>query len=85
MGHEPSFEELSALERSGFEKGLKFSIAPRKIPTAEIVAAVEESISQLNGDRRHLVRAELSSILRRAKPPPKNISKLFKRTGRIIC
>ena len=69
-----SSKELSALERSGLEKGLKFAIAPRKIPTAEIVAAVEESISQLN-DRRHLVRAEVSSILRRAKPPPKNIQK----------
>ena len=80
-------KELSALERSGLEKSLKFAIAPRKIPTAEIVAAVEESISQLNGDRRHLVRAELSSILRRAKPTPKNIPKLFRRTGqdRIIC
>ena len=38
-----SSKELSALERSGLEKGLKFAIAPRKIPTAEIVAAVEES------------------------------------------
>ena len=37
--------------------------------------SVEESISQLNDDRRHLVRAEVSSILRRAKPPPKNIQK----------
>ena len=45
-----SSEELSALERSGLEKGLKFAIAPRKMPTAEIVAAVEESISQLNDD-----------------------------------
>ena len=70
-----SSKELSALERSGLEKGLKFAIAPRKIPTAEIVAAVEESISQLNDDRRHLVRAEVSYILRRAKPPPKNIHK----------
>ena len=46
-----SSEELSALERNGVEKGLKFAIAPRKMPTAEIVAAVEESISQLNDDR----------------------------------
>ena len=45
-----SSEELSALERNGVEKGLKFAIAPRKMPTAEIVAAVEESISQLNDD-----------------------------------
>ena len=29
--------------------------------------------SQLNDDRKHLVRAEVSSILRRAIPPPKNI------------
>ena len=42
--------ELSALERNGVEKGLKFAIAPRKMRTAEIVAAVEESISQLNDD-----------------------------------
>ena len=40
-----------------------------------IVAAVEESISQPNDDRRHLVRAEVSSILRHAKPLPKNIHK----------
>ena len=46
-----SSEELSALERNGVEKGLKFAIAPRKIPTAKIVAAVEESISQLDDDR----------------------------------
>ena len=45
-----SSEELSALERNGVEKGLKFAIAPRKMPTAEIIAAVEESISQFNDD-----------------------------------
>ena len=38
-----SSKELSTLERSVLEKGLKFAIAPRKIPTAEIVTAVEES------------------------------------------
>ena len=68
-----SSKELSALERSGLEKGLKFAIAPRKIPTADIVAAVEESISQLKDNRRYLVRAEVISILTRAKPPPKNL------------
>ena len=70
-----SSKELSALERNGLEKVLKFAIAPHENRTAEIVAAVEDSISQLNDDRRHLVRAEDSSILRRAKPPPKNIHK----------
>ena len=68
-----SFNELSAQERNGLEKDLKFAIAPSKISTAEIVAAVEESISQFHDDRRHLVRAEVISILRRAKLSPKNI------------
>ena len=84
-----SSKELSALERCGLEKGRKCAIAPRKIPTAEIVAAVEESIFQLNGDLRHLVRAEVSRVLRRAKPPPKEFKRMFIQKGsgqaRIIC
>ena len=48
-----SFNELSAQERNGLEKDLNFAIAPSKISTAEIVAAVEESISQFHDDRRH--------------------------------
>ena len=68
-------KELSALEWRGLEKGLKFTIAPSKIPTPEIVAAVEEGISRLNVDQKRLVRAELSGTLRCAKPPPKNIRK----------
>ena len=70
-----SSNELSSLDRSGLEKRRNFAIAPHKILTAEIVTAVEESICQLNDDRRHLVRAEVSSMLRRAKPLPKNIQK----------
>ena len=77
MGHEPSFEELSALERSGIEKGLKFSIAPRKIPTAEIVAAVEESISQLNDERRNLVRAEVTAYSGVLNLLPKTFKRMF--------
>ena len=70
-----SSKELSALERSGLEKGLKFAIAPRKIPTAEIVAAVEESISQLNDERRNLVRAEVTAYSGVLNLLPKNIQK----------
>ena len=72
-----SFKELSALKRSGLEKGLKLALAPRKIPTAEIFVFVKESISQLNDDRKHLIRAEVSSILRHAKPPPKTFKRMF--------
>ena len=72
-----SSKELFALERSGLEKGLKFDIAPSKIPTAETFVAVKESISQLNDDYAHLVRAEVSSILRRANLLPKTFKRMF--------
>jgi hypothetical protein len=48
-------------------------------PTAEIIASVEEGIFPLDDDAKRLVRAEDSSILRRAKIPQKNIdSNAFK-------
>ena len=66
-----SSKELSELERRGLEKGLKFAIAPSKIPTVEIIASVEEGIFRLGDVQKHLIRAEVSSVL---KPPPKNIN-----------
>ena len=72
-----SSKELSALERSGSEKGLKFAIALRKIPTAEIVAAVEESISQLNDERRNLVRAEVTAYSGVLNLLPKTFKRMF--------
>ena len=53
----------------------RFAIAPCKILSAEIVTTVEESISQLNDDQRHLVRVEVRSILRHAKSLPRNSQK----------
>jgi hypothetical protein len=74
-----SSKELSELERKGLEHGLKFAVVPNRIPTAEIIASVEEGIFPLDDDAKRLVRAEVSSILRRAKIPPKNIdSNVFK-------
>ena len=43
-----SSKELSTLERSGLERGLKFASAPRKIPTAEIFAAFRGFERDLN-------------------------------------
>ena len=74
-----SSKELSELERRGLQHGLKFAVVPNRIPTAEIIASVEEGIFQLDDDDKRLVRAEVSSILRRAKLPPKNMdSNVFK-------
>ncbi len=74
-----SSKELSELGRKGLQHGLKFAVVPNRIPTAEIIASVEEGIFQLDDDDKRLVRAEVSSILRRAKLPPKNMdSNVFK-------
>ena len=75
MGSQSFFKRVIGIgtERFGI---LKFSIAPSKIPTAEIIASVEEGIFRLDDDQKHLIRAEVSSVL---KPPPKNInSNVFK-------
>ena len=74
-----SSKELTELERKGLEHGLNFAIAPNRIPTAEIVASVEEAIFRQNDETKRTVRAEVSSILRRAKTPTRNIdSNVFK-------
>ena len=76
MGHESFLQGVICAGTEWFrETGLKFAVAPSKIPTAEIVAAVEESISQLNDDRKNSVRAEVSSTLKQGKHAPKNIQK----------
>ena len=72
-----SSKKLTELERKGLEHGLKFAIAPNRIPTAEIVASVEEGIFHLNDKTKQTVRAEVSSILRRAKPPRKTLTVTF--------
>ena len=61
-----SSEELSALERSGLEKGLKFAIAPRS-QNADCWNCRRCRGEHLSTQRRPLPR--------RAKPPPKNIQK----------
>jgi hypothetical protein len=55
------------LERKGLEHGLKFAVVLNRIPTAEIIASVEEGFFLLDDDAKRLVRAEVSSILRSGK------------------
>ena len=63
-------KKLIELERKRLEHGLKFAIAPNR--TAEMVASVKEGIFHLNDETKKTVGAEVSSILVRTKPPPRN-------------
>ena len=63
-----SSEPLTDAEKSALKKGMNFAIAPRKIPFAEFIAAVEDSITKLSADEKLTVRARMS----RAHPPSPN-------------
>lgn len=52
-------------------KGLNFVKTPKIIPKKEILASVEQGISNLNENTQCEVRANMYSILKQAKPPAK--------------
>ena len=68
-----SSKPLTVNEKSALQKGMNFAIAPKKIPTAEFVAAVEDSITKLSAEEKLTVRARVSEVLSRAHPPASNI------------
>ena len=68
-----SSKPLTDIEKYALQKGMNFAIAPKKIPTAEFVAAVEGSITELSTEEKLAVRAQVSEVLSRARPPPSNI------------
>ena len=45
------------------------------MPIANITAGVEEGIRSLSTEQKRDIRSNVSHILKREKPPPKNISK----------
>ncbi|XP_068703910.1 uncharacterized protein [Montipora foliosa] len=55
-----SSKPLTDTEKSALQKGMNFAIAPKKIPTAEFVAAVEDSITKLSAEENLTVRARVS-------------------------
>ena len=53
-------------------KGLNFSVAPYKIPVADIIAATEHACSQLKDKS---LKSEIVKIVSTSEPPRSNISK----------
>jgi hypothetical protein len=72
-----SSKELSEMERKGLEHGLKFAVVPNRIPTAEIIASVEEGIFPLDDDAKRLVRAESVAFLDVPKYLQKTLIRMF--------
>lgn len=58
------------------EKGLNYVIAPKSIPFEEIIVGVEDCLvkNQMRKDDLEAIRQDVSSILRKAKPPSVNLA-----------
>ena len=59
-------------------KGTKFAITPVETPTLDFICGVEQGLKNVQHENKCLVdiaRAKVVDILRKAKPPPSNLSK----------
>lgn len=70
---------LSAEEEDILALGLNFATTPTSIPNRTIIAATESTCKELKPEGAEQLRAEVSKILQRAKPPKPNIDKRMKR------
>lgn len=64
-----SKRELKKNEISLLRNGLNFAVTPRQIPIRDILALVESAIHHLLYERQDIIRREVYSALRQAKPP----------------
>ena len=68
-----SSRPLLDAEQAVLSKGLNFVPAPAKIPTAEIVAAVESSLVRVPEESAEVARSKIIGALGKARPPPVNL------------
>jgi hypothetical protein len=64
-------EEINILK-----KGLGFAIAPKTVPIENIICSVEDSIKNLSEEDKNAIRQDCALVLKKAKPPKSNISKM---------
>ena len=68
-----SSKPLNNTETTALQKGTNFALAPKKIPTAEIIAGIEDGISGLPEDDKLVLRSQVSQVLQRVIVPPPNL------------
>ena len=66
---------MTLAQESILSKGLNFAPAPRSIPTAQLVAAVENTIfkSQVPQEAKNRARTRIVGVLAKARPPASNL------------
>jgi hypothetical protein len=68
--------DLKNEEVNILKKGLGFSIAPKTVPIENIICSVEDSIKNLSDEDKNAIRQDCALVLKKAKPPKSNISKM---------
>jgi hypothetical protein len=72
-----SERSLTQHEITLLRKGMNFALAPKNVPTKEIIASVEKGIKHLPNDEKNEVRERVCAVVKHAKcPQNKNLSRL---------
>ena len=73
----PGFTHSNLIFRltTSLQKGLNFAVSCDRIPHEDFIIATEKACSYIPVEDRPSLRAEVTGILRNAKPPKSNISK----------
>jgi hypothetical protein len=70
-----SSKQLSENATTLLSKGMNFAIAPARIPQEEIITEVETAIRHLPKEEAEEIRFETCRILKKSKPPKRNLSR----------
>ena len=62
-------------ERELLENGMDFSVTPAALPTIDLIAKIETTLTEMPTEEADTIRADLSSIIHKAKPPKRNITR----------
>ena len=73
-----SSRQFSKSETEVLSKGMKFAVAPRKVPVLDFVCGVEQGLKEVADKYKSsvdLVRSRVTQVLSNAKPPQSNLTK----------
>ena len=73
-----SARNLTPVEEDVLALGLNFAVAPRVLPTEEIVQRLEPKLFHLKNDVASNICVQITEVLRRAKLPRSNLTKNMK-------
>ena len=62
-------------ERELLKNGMNFSVTPAALPTIVLIAKIETTLTGMTTEEADTIRADLSSIICKAKPPKRNITR----------